>query len=65
MTHGSNETELVGWAVGDGGTILAWNGTQWIPEFPIVALAPLLIGASLFAVLLKKRKLAQTPAAAL
>jgi hypothetical protein len=63
VSHGEDLTSMVAWAVGDGGAILAWNGTQWIPEFPTVALAPLLVGAGLFAVLLRKRKPIQTPTA--
>jgi len=43
-----------GWAVGSGGTIIRWNGTEWIPEFPTAILMPVLISLTLVAVILTK-----------
>ena len=32
-----------GWAVGGGGTIIRWTGTEWIPEFSSATLTPFLL----------------------
>lgn len=42
-----------GWAVGSGGTIIQWTGTEWIPEFPMFRLMTLLMGVTLVVVILK------------
>jgi hypothetical protein len=56
MVHGTSNGSTQAWAVGDGGAIIAWTGTKWIPEIPIIAV-PLLIGIGLVIVLLKKSRL--------
>lgn len=43
-----------GWAVGDGGAIIQWTGTEWIPEFAAVMFTPLLMSITLVAVILAK-----------
>ena len=45
-----------GWAVGGGGTILRWTGTEWIPEFPTAIITPVFMIISMLAVALAKRK---------
>jgi hypothetical protein len=53
MTHGAG---IQAWAVGDGGAILAFNGTAWVPEYPILAI-PILMGIGLLAVIFGKTRL--------
>ncbi len=47
-----------GWAVGSGGEIIRWTGTEWIPEFPAPAIALLAIALAQIGLcsVLKKRK---------
>jgi hypothetical protein len=53
MIHG---TGIQAFAAGDGGVIVAFNGTAWIPEFPILAI-PLLMGIGLLAAIFGKTRL--------
>jgi hypothetical protein len=53
MVHGNG---IQAWAVGDSGTIVAFNGALWVPEFPILAI-PLLMGIGLLAAIFGKARL--------
>jgi hypothetical protein len=43
-----------GWIVGEGGTIIRWNGIQWIPEIPENIFSLLLITSTLIVAALTK-----------
>jgi hypothetical protein len=45
-----------GWAVGENGTMVRWNGTQWIPENPSLLMPPSLMVGTLLAVTVYQRK---------
>jgi hypothetical protein len=44
------------WAVGDSGLILAFTGTKWVPEIPVIAL-PVLLSVGLVIVIFGKARL--------
>jgi hypothetical protein len=50
---GSND----GWAVGSGGTIIRWDGVQWIPEYPETIQIVLVLYFALIVVFLTKTAL--------
>lgn len=45
-----------GWAVGEDGTIIRWNGSEWMPEFPSFLILPLFRIATLLIVIVYRRK---------
>jgi hypothetical protein len=47
-------TPSKGYAVGDGGIILGWEGHQWIPEISVFILAPILLTFAALLLILKK-----------
>jgi hypothetical protein len=57
MVH---DTVNQAWVVGDGGVIMAFNGTNWVPELPIIAV-PLILSATLLIVIFGKTKLFKKP----
>ena len=43
-----------GWAVGNGGTIIRWNGVEWIPEYSETIQIMLVLSFMLIVVILTK-----------
>lgn len=58
MIHGGSAIQA--WAVGNGGVILAFNGSVWVPEFPVIAV-PIVLAVGLVAALFAKTKLSKKP----
>jgi hypothetical protein len=57
MVH---DTLLQAWVVGDSGQIMAFNGTNWVPELPIIAV-PLILAVGLLVAVFAKSKLFKKP----
>jgi hypothetical protein len=58
MIHGGSAIQA--WTVGDGGVIMAFNGTNWVPELPIIAV-PVILAIGLVAALFAKTKFSKKP----